>query len=148
LVLSPPAIKVVSERSLNVTVSYGYDPLPIIGLLEPWFNIDVHDNYLMLSPKFTDASYERGVSAGIARYLGIKVGVAISTLTKFHELADYKHSVNRGIKEWGLKHFSLYFGHGNELNTKEEQGKLAFDFELPSGLIADLPVIRVGSVLY
>jgi hypothetical protein len=148
LVLSAPAIKVVSERSLNVTVSYGYDPLPIIGLLEPWFTIEVHDNYLMLSPKFTEASYEKAVSAGIARYLGVKIGVAISTITKFHELADYNHSVNRGIKDWGAKHFSLYFGHGNELDTKEEQGKLAFNFKLPSGLVANLPAIRVGSVLY
>lgn len=140
LVVSPPTLVVKGKNQLDVSFTYGFDPLPIIGLLEKYYSVQLQGDYLLLTPSFNKGTYEGDVIDVVNNYLNIMVGAKVSTVTKWEKL-NVKNVKGRGADDI-ISPFKLYYGHGSDDSSKN--GRTTISMLLPDELVANPTGITVG----
>ena len=140
LVVSSPKLLVRNEEELDISFTYGFDPLPLIGLLERFYIIEQNIGYLTLIPKFEKGSYDGDVTSIINTYLNVKVGAQVSTLTKWKRLL-VRHT-ERNFKGDFQSPIKLYYGFGSDVNSVG--GVTILSMKLPRELILNPVGLKVG----
>ena len=140
LIVSAPKLSVKGKHKLDISFTYGFDPLPIIGLLERYYVVVSNVGFLSLTPKFSKGTYEGDVITVINNYLNAKVGAKVSTTTKWKKLlvrsSEMKYKGNFKAP------FQLFYGHGGDLRSSK--GEVVVSMELPMELIANPVGLTVG----
>lgn len=140
LVVSLPKLSVKGNNQLDVAFNYGFDPIPVVGILEKYYKIEMKDDYFTLVPLFSEGSYEGVVTKVINNYLFIKVGVKVSTINEWKHLRVVSNKMKH--KNKFNAPFRIYFGHGS--NDKSKNGNVILSMSLTSDLVSNPVGLTVG----